>query len=556
MRPARWRTWVVAALIGVSLPAIAWVQYRWMGQLSRLEQLQARTNLTSASRRFSTEFDTHLAHVYSAFHEPRLATAEPDVLVPRLRALMRQASPAGLIERAFVLDVGPDGIVHTLDVDRSEQVPLPQRGVWPAWLDRPGRAYEDENRTLPSGLQRNLLDEVPALVVPHAGHDGHRRWIVVKLDRETVVQSWLPTLLEGCFEVGRPVQYDVLISREDVPEQVIYASSADLLQTGFDDWVSRMPLFALHSLDLDAESAESLMADAAGHRWRLFVRPQQGDVEAALGAARTRNMAMSLGTLALLGLSMSLLIVSANRAERGAREQLEVVARISHELRTPLATIRCAGENLADNLVASEEDTRQYGTMIQQEAGRLTRTVQDILLSCRLQARPDSVLHVVPLDVAPVLDAAVADSRLLVGDEAASVMVTVEPGVPQVLADRDVLPMILKNLIQNALKHGAGRPVHVLASWRRSASGREIVIDVRDQGPGIPDDEVGRIFDPFFRGRDARDRQIDGSGIGLNLVRQAVESHGGRIRVSSTVGRGTTFTVHLPAARSTAVRSL
>lgn len=556
MRAARWRSRGLIVLLLVCLPTIALVQYRWLGQLSQLEQLQARTTLTTSARRFSTEFDVHLAQVYSRFHAPALAAADTAHLTDALRPLMRRVSPPGLIEQVFVVERRADGVLETRVVSAAQppvSVPAATPG-WPAWLDRAARQEDDDLVTLPAGLQRNLLDEVPAIVIPQP-HAGRERWLVVALDRRVIVESWLPSLLEGCFEGGESVQYDVLITREDAPDHVIFASTPGLSQAGFADWVSRMPLFALHSRDLDGDSAASLLADAAGHRWRLFVRPQAGAVEAALGAARTRNLAMSLGSLAVLGTSALLLVVSVHRTQRAAQEQLEVVARISHELRTPLATIRCAGENLADNLIASEEDTRQYGQMIHEEATRLTRTVQDILLSCRLQARPDEVLHFRPLALPPVLHLAVADARLLVGAHAAQVQTQVEADLPAVLADRDALSMVFKNLVQNALTHGAGRPVTVTARTRRSAAGREVVVEVRDAGPGIPAGELTRLFEPFFRGQAARDQGIHGTGIGLSLVRQAVESHGGRITVSSSPTRGTAFSVSLPAVRTTALES-
>jgi signal transduction histidine kinase len=113
---------------------------------------------------------------------------------------------------------------------------------------------------------------------------------------------------------------------------------------------------------------------------------------------------------------------------------------------------------------------------------------------------------------------------------------------------------VFKNLVQNALAHGGGQPVTISANVRRTAAGREIVVAVQDRGPGIPDDERPRLFEPFFRGRAAHQAQIRGTGIGLSLVRQAVESHGGRIRISTAAHRGTTFLVSLPCAPSGAAQ--
>ena len=102
-----------------------------------------------------------------------------------------------------------------------------------------------------------------------------------------------------------------------------------------------------------------------------------------------------------------------HRVQRAAQQSLELVARISHELRTPLSTITCAGENLADSVVANAEETRHYGRIIQQEGRRLHKTISDILLCCRLQTRAEAVLNLQPTRVADVIDRAVEDSRVV-----------------------------------------------------------------------------------------------------------------------------------------------
>ena len=111
------------------------------------------------------------------------------------------------------------------------------------------------------------------------------------------------------------------------------------------------------------------------------------------------------------------------------------------------------------------------------------------------------------------------------------------------MADADALRAAIKNLVVNALKHGRQSPVRVTARADRSG---QVVIEVEDHGPGIPDDELPRVFEPFFRGRRAHDTQVEGSGIGLNVVYQVVRSHGGRIRVSRAEPHGTRFTVQVP----------
>jgi signal transduction histidine kinase len=543
---ARRGTLVLVVVIGLLLPALAALQYRWMGEISDLEQVRAKTNIDAAAQRFSTEFDEMLAAVYAQYYGQ----------LPKARGAADHAAPDAATARPplarQVLVISRDGRggfpVRELDRDGRAGDLVP----WPAWLDPTPSAAAGgaEDAPLPRGLQRTLLDEVPALVVRRG--TPHDEWIVVVLDLPRIVDQVLPAMLGSHLEGGVPVDYDVLLNREDVPGHVLYRSHPDLTPDDFADWVSLMPVFGIHSRDLDPEMARGLMPDAAAHRWRLFLKARDGSLEAAVDAARRRNLWIGASVLALLALSVGLLVLSVHRVQRAAQESLELVARISHELRTPLSTITCAGENLADSVVASADETRHYGRIIQQEGRRLNKTISDILLCCRLQTRAEAVLNLRPTRLADVIDRAVEDSTVVVAAPAGAVECVVEPGLPLVMADADALRAAIKNLVVNALKHGRQSPVRVSARAERSG---QVVIEVEDHGPGIPEDELPRVFEAFFRGKRARDGQVDGSGIGLNVVYQVVRSHGGRIRVSRAEPQGTRFTVQVPGLPLGAVPS-
>jgi two-component system phosphate regulon sensor histidine kinase PhoR len=490
------RTVALISVIGVLLPLLAFLQYQWLGELSGLEQMRARQNLEAGTVRLSTEFDARLARLYST-----LSRLEAD----RLENLTAPVTiePAGFVKELAV-------------ITRSQPEPF--------------------------STTRTLLDEVPAIVAPAA--DGRDRFIVARLDLDHIANHLIPEMLAGCFEGGIPSALDVMIIRDDMPDMIIYKSRPTLKREDFAASVAGIPLFAIHGRDLDAATAQTLMPDAAAHRWRVLLQHQAGSLEATLGAIRFRNFAIGLGVLALLAVSMGLLIASMHRTQRAAREQLELVARMSHELRTPLATITCAGENLADDVVSTPAEAKHYGELIKSEGLRLSKTIGDILLCCRLQARPKAVLNRRPTRVSDVIARAVDESRA-VAPAGQRIETVIEPALPVVLADSDALKMAVKNLVLNAIKYGDGKPVRVAAS-----GGSEVAITVEDQGPGIPEPERRRIFEPFYRGRYAEDHQIEGSGIGLNIVKQVVKSHGGRVRVVNGDGRGAKFILQLPAMKN------
>jgi signal transduction histidine kinase len=125
----------------------------------------------------------------------------------------------------------------------------------------------------------------------------------------------------------------------------------------------------------------------------------------------------------------------------------------------------------------------------------------------------------------------------------------IPPDLPQVLADPEAMGQALRNLIENAVKYG-GSWVGISAAAAPTRNGPGVEIAVADRGPGIPADEIAHIFDPFFRGRQAIQDQVHGTGLGLNLVKRIVEAHGGSLRVESSPGQGAKFVVRLPAAPS------
>jgi signal transduction histidine kinase len=541
---ARRRSMALIGVIGILLPILAVLQYRWLGELSGLEQLRARTNLTSAAARFSAEFDAQLAGLYAVFNDT--SGVDPAARLEAVQQVVRSLPAPQLVERVYVIDHDTVGGFTRRVVDASGAVV--GAADWPTWLTplatASPRAGLDASPA--SGLTQTLIDDVPALVVHHRSADRDR-WTVIVLNLATIGEQLLPARLAGCFEGGIPVNYDLLIIRDAVPDAVVYRSRPDLTRAHFDANATTVPVFAIHGRDLDLAAARSLLPDAAAHRWRVLVQPQAGALEAAIGAARFRNVGIGIGILALLAISVGLLIASTSATARTTREQLDLVARISHELRTPLATITCAGENLADKLVANPIETQQYGDLIKREGRRLTRTLEDILLCCRLQARPRPVLNRQPIDLAKLIEQAVRESTI--GDSG-RVETSVAVALPPVLADADALHMAFKNLLGNAIKYGDGRPVRVWARSLRSARGSEVIVGFEDEGHGIPADEVEHVFDPFFRGRMARSLEVQGSGIGLAIVKEVVRAHGGIVRVSRNEPRGTRFVVQLPAIRA------
>lgn len=228
----------------------------------------------------------------------------------------------------------------------------------------------------------------------------------------------------------------------------------------------------------------------------------------------------------------------ADTIEEEDRLRRAFAADVAHELRTPLAILRTQIEGIQDGVI---EPTSPAVASLLEETLRLSRLVEDLETLASADAAGFSLVRQ-PVDLRPLLEDA---AREFAGpSEAAEIALRVDLTDVRIPADATRIRQVVTNLLSNATKFTPPGGEIVLTL---RAEGEHAVIRVADTGPGIPHDELGRVFDRFYRGHGAR---AGGSGIGLTVARELVRAHGGDIRVASEPGRGATFTVTLPIASS------
>jgi two-component system, OmpR family, sensor histidine kinase SenX3 len=246
-----------------------------------------------------------------------------------------------------------------------------------------------------------------------------------------------------------------------------------------------------------------------------------------------------------LGPDGLILLLAEDQTESRRVEEVrrDFVANISHELKTPVGALALLAETM-EEAADDPEAVRRFAGRMRQEASRLTYLVQDLITLSRIQAA-EPVPDPIPVDLSAVVAEAVDRCRMKASARGIDLVAACEDRVV-VLGDEDLLVTALRNLLENAVAYSPERTRVVVSASREDT--RFAQISVADQGIGIPERDLERIFERFYRVDPARSRATGGTGLGLAIVKHVMAAHRGNVTVWSQEGVGSTFTLHMPIA--------
>lgn len=576
-----------AGALIVLLGVLATLQYRWIGEVSSAERDRLRASARASADDVAAGFDADITRVFHHFGVPPHESDPGSAIAASGRIWAGVVPSPDIVAEVFVVrrgDAPSRFLLARIDLATGRTDPVD----WPASLE-PVRSHLERVSPLPIEpgggrggpfsadggrppvfLRRpgaEIFDEIPALLIPKARSPRLRAggetapesgdvpaWVIVRFDRVALVDGLLARLVRR--EFGSSGDLDVAVVRRAEPHEVVFRSRPGFAPARAPSRDAEAALFSIRpggpppgdlphgERRMRPEREPSGEAGPAGvPAWTLVVAHRSGSLQEAVDATRRRNLAVSAGILFLLAAVVAILVLTAHRAQRLARQQVEFVAGITHELRTPLAAIRSAGQNLADGVVADPERVRRYGSLVEREGRRLSGLIEQALAYAGIAARRETVPFCA-VALSRVIEEAVAACRPLAEENGAAIEREFPADLPNVSGDPSALRTLFENLVSNAVKYGGRGGVVAI---RAHAKGSTIEVSVTDSGPGISPGDLSHVFEPFYRGADVASGTISGSGLGLSLVRRIAETHGGSVEVESSPERGAIFRVTIPA---------
>jgi len=600
------RSWITFAIVGgvvLLLTLFLGLQYNWLVQAGDAEREKMQKRVEADTKAFADDFNREIQAAYfnfqidadswnrkdwTEFNERydywKSKTEYPDIVrdFVYLKAGSDEALRYDPEKRAF------EPIPTTVETEELKALTEDQKTFKPIYKDKFALAmpvHDKQHQYERIRINHEIGPEGPVIRMP--ARVGH---LLIFLDRDLVTQKILPALSEKHFPDGN---YKVAVNGKDEsvfrsagevsasdasaelltlsPDSLIFFSNKDILpriartekQQGvvIDQHVESRTLSRTETNpgsngsesktftievkgDEGAKKKSAVMASVTspGDGWKLDVQHAAGSVESFVNGEQNKRLLMGLGIYLLVIGATIAIAFSAMRSQRYAQRQIDFVSSVSHEFRTPIAVIYSAGENLADGVTKDEVQIKRYGELIKAEGKKLSSKVEQILEFAGARSGKRKYTFA-KAKIDEIVAASLAEAAPLLDEKEFTVEAELGLGADKAMVDSEAVGSAVQNLIQNAVKYSNGN------RWMRvstSKNGKSIDITVEDHGIGIASGELGKVFEPFYRSREVVDSQIHGNGLGLSLVKEIAEAHGGKVSVSSELGKGSKFTIEIP----------
>jgi signal transduction histidine kinase len=346
------------------------------------------------------------------------------------------------------------------------------------------------------------------------------------IDIDYLKHKFLPQVISSSLlELPDNTQDNLIVRIYDGKHNLVYSTKPGKGQN--DETIASLPFVA----DLFVAIQSRNMTPEQWARWNFIV-----------------NLSLSILMTTVLIAGIVLALRTASRELKVSQMKTDFVSNVSHELRTPLSSVRVFGEFLRLGRVKEEEKIREYGQYIETESRRLTQLINNILDFSKIESGRKTY-QFEKADVAEVISETLKTLEVQLKQNGFTINFEAPRSpLPLAVIDADAVAQAFMNLLDNAVKYsGAEREIGV----RLDHGEGFIRLTVTDQGIGIPREEQEKIFEKFYRVSTGLVHDVKGSGLGLSLVKHIVEAHRGRVTIKSEPGRGSSFTIHLPALKNT-----
>ena len=559
-----WLIFLSSVIIGSIILGL--LQFSWISQAAETEKYRYMNDITSGTARSIMNSLRDLRPVLPVIQEQvseRKNTVDYEKITDIMTVWNARAQDPGLIEELWIFENGGSFRIDTEALSFRQTSFEDYQDISLMLSTVPGKTemYKMFRKLLPLGYLFVFPDEYHQFSIFHPldsrDYKPLKHFALIKLNLELYLDSILPAALEeqitdldyriektGGGDPGTKNSKDEIRLPIPAPSiEIIYRRERyveSMLTPRPDPSFEGIPKEPAEFADDETEDHYPFHV----HGYVIFTI-EEGSLEAKFGKWVLINASVSAGLLLVLVASLITVFFMYRKTGQIRMLEREFAASMSHELRLPVTVIKAIADNLGSGMAIGPERTAEYGKEIHNEAVRLEKMVEGILLYSGLQSKKQQ-LYRKPVDIKALCKEIVQEVYALAGTEDMEITPVYNLPDRRLTADRQGLTIIIQNLLLNAATHSSsGEPgkKSVITMELSLPHSDRLRISVTDNGRGIPGTDLKRIFDPFFRTKDSINKQEPGSGLGLHLVKQIAKINDGTAALESPYRNGKGETV-------------